>query len=453
MKLLFLTPYFPPEIGAPQTRIYELATRLVRMGNEVSVLTTFPNYPTGVVPLRWRGRFYCEEVQEGIRVHRIWTYAVPNQGFLKRILSQLSFALFAALGGFLVPKCQAIIVESPPLFDGLAGLFLSWKMRAPYLFTVADLWPESAVQMGVLKNPLLIWLSRKLEQFLYRRAGKVLAITAGIQKKIICNGIQPSKVVLFRNAVDPQFFCPNASGPETRQQIGIAMDDFMVLYAGTLGIAHDLGVILESALKFQTEGKMHVRFVLAGDGAEKKSLQKVANDLRLTNVTFLDSLPKSKMPSLLNAADCVVVSLRGLEIFRGAIPTKLLEAMSCAKPIILSAAGEAEDVVREAKAGFCVTPGDPLGLYGALLQIIQEPRSGVLMGLKGREYVMAHFSRDEQAQQLLHHLRAVAETPVRESVSSALAHSAPSASSVIEGPPIPCIASPNHRPFRSNNLE
>lgn len=400
MKVLFLTPYFPPELGAPQSRIYELAVRLVKMGHKVSVLTTFPNYPSGVVPKEWRGLFFWEGIDQGIHVYRIWSYAVPNKGFFKRILGQLSFAFFASCAAPLLPGYEAIIVESPPLFDGLAGLVLGWLKRAPYLFTVSDLWPESAIQMGMLKNPVLIWLSKQLEMLLYRRAAVVLAVTEGIRKAIISEGINSHKVVLFRSAVDSQFFLPEMDGAETRRTLGIVPQDFLVLYAGTLGMAHNLSVILEAAALFQGEGNKRIRFVLAGDGAEKEMLKKKAHVLRLNNLKFLDPIPKARMPFLLNAADCVVVSVRDLEIFRGALPTKLFEAMSCAKPVALAVAGEAEEVVRNAGAGYCVTPDDPVGIHNAVLGIAQDPEKAANMGKNGRECVIQHFSRDRRAQEL-----------------------------------------------------
>jgi colanic acid biosynthesis glycosyl transferase WcaI len=291
-------------------------------------------------------------------------------------------------------------VESPPLFDGLAGLVLSWLKRASYLFTVSDLWPESAVQMGILKSPVLIWFSKQLEMLFYRRAALVLAVTDGIRKAIISAGIYPYKVVLFRAAVDTAFFTPSMDATETRRTLGIARQDFLVLYAGTLGMAHNLSVILEAAALFQAEGNDRIRFVLAGDGAEKEMLENKARVLGLSNLKFLDPVPKARMPLLSNAADCVVVSVRDLEIFRGALPTKLFEAMSCAKPVVLAVAGEAEEVVRQSGAGYCVRPGDPVGIHDAIRDLAQDPEKAENMGMNGRECVVQQFSRDRRAQEL-----------------------------------------------------
>src|SRR5215472_6057124 len=145
MRVLFITPYFPPEVGAAQTRVYELALRLQRSGgNKIQILTTFPNYPSGVVPEKWRGKWFWKGVDNGMTVYRIWSFATPNRGFFPRLLGQLSFALLATGAALLLPRCDAMIIESPPLFDGVIGVVAGGLKGIPYLFTVADLWPEAA---------------------------------------------------------------------------------------------------------------------------------------------------------------------------------------------------------------------------------------------------------------------------------------------------------------------
>jgi glycosyltransferase involved in cell wall biosynthesis len=302
-------------------------------------------------------------------------------------------------------------VESPPLFDGLAALCLSWLKRAPFLFTVSDLWPESAIQMGVLRNAFLIRLSKELEKTIYRHARLVLAVTQGIHKAIISEGNDSSRIVLFRAAVDCQFFRPGIDGTAMRQALGISPNELLVLYAGTLGMAHNLSVVLEVAHRCQQQGSNNIRFVLAGDGAEKHMLRRKAIALDLKNLSFIDPVPKKNMPALLNAADCVLVSLRDLPIFRGALPTKLLEAMSCSKPVIAAVGGEAEEIVRRSASGFCVGPGDAAAIYHAILKIARDPENAARMGLNGRECVLQEFSRDRRARELNDHLLGLGNGP------------------------------------------
>jgi glycosyltransferase involved in cell wall biosynthesis len=405
VRVLFITPYFPPEIGAPQTRIYEQALRLQNKGHTVSVLTTFPNYPTGIVPKEWKHRLFWKGSEQGLGVYRFWTYTTPNSGFLRRILSQLSFGLLAGIAALRLPPTDVIIVESPPLFDGIAANVVSWVKQAPYVFHISDLWPETAIQLRVLKNPFLIWLSKRMEVLFYRRAARVVAVTDGIHRSI-AEVVGPEKVVMLPNAVDTDFFQPSVDG-DLRKTLGICEEKFLVLYAGTLGLGQQLDVTLEAAALFQSESS-NVHFVFAGDGAEKGALQSKAINMRLSNVSFVAPYPKTCMPQLLQAADCVLVSLRDAPIFHAALPTKLFEAMACGRPVALAAAGEAEVLVRESAAGCCATPGDSQSIHDAILKVQLDPAEAELMGRRGRQYMLDNFSRDQRVEELLMLLRRVA---------------------------------------------
>jgi len=424
MRILFVTPYFPPELGAPQTRIYEQAVRLRRKGHAVSILTTFPNYPTGVVPKEWKGRLWWHGNDAGVDIYRFWTYATANSGFYKRVLSQLSFALLACLAGLWLPATDAIVVESPPLFDGIAAVFLGIAKRAPFVFYVSDLWPETAVQLGVLNNRLLIGIAKRLELLFYRRAALVIAVTAGIHRSI-AEEIDPARVVMLRNAVDTDFFTPASDRTKLKETLELPPGRFLVLYAGTLGLAQQLSTILECAGELQKRGD-DVHFVFAGDGAEKERLLQKATEMRLGNVRFLPPSPKAAMPGLLNSADCILVSLKDAPIFSAALPTKLFEAMACGRPVVLAAAGEAEAVVRDAVAGYCARPGDAASIREAILQAHQHREGREEMGRRGRQYMVANFSRERQVEELLAVLGRVApeavsgrETPASRATSEA----------------------------------
>ena len=400
MRILFLTAYFPPEIGAAQTRTHELAARLVKMGHTVHVLTTFPNYPSGVVPPEWRGHFLWQGADSGIKLHRVWSYATPNRGFLKRILGHFSFAFFACVVAPFLPAVDVVIVESHPLFNGIAGAFISLIKRARNVLNVSDLWPQSAIEMGVLKNRTVIRIAEAVEMFSYRRASLILAMAKGIRKAIIEEGIEASKVKLFLNAVDYDLFRPDGEGLEVRRKIEVADDEFVVLYAGTIGLAHGLQTILDTAALCLKVGQSRIRFVLAGDGAERAQLQAEASRRQLTNVLFISSVPKRDLPSLLNAADAILVCLRNLKIFEGVVPTKILEGMSCAKPILGAVAGEAARLVRSANAGVCVGPENPQGMCNAIISLIADPAECVEMGRRGRQFIQLNFCRKRRAAQL-----------------------------------------------------
>lgn len=411
LRVLFLTPYYPPEVGAAQTRTQDFALRLSRSGYDVSVLTTFPNYPSGIVPMEWRGKFFWKGTDDDARIYRVWSYTSPGGRFWIRLLNNLTFAFFATLIGMRLSKPDVIVVESHPLFNGVAAIVLSALKRAPYVLNVSDLWPESAIQVGALKNPVLIWLAENLEQLAYRRSAIILAMSRGIWNKIQRDGVSDSKLHLFRNAVDCDIFRPGLGGLTMRAQLGIAQDAFVVLYAGTFGFFNDIQVILEMAARFEHENNRRVRFLFVGDGNEKRRLQDFVAQENLTNVCLVRPMPKTAMPTLLAASDCVVIARKNHDT--GTLPRKLFEAMASAKPVVLAASGEAQDELRMAGAGICVPPEDSASLHDAVLQLLTNPERANDMGRKGRQYAELHFSHSKRVIELSDHLQSLLCPPNR----------------------------------------
>lgn len=396
--LLFITPYFPPEKAAPAVRISETAKLLARRGYQVTVLTTVPNYPTGVVPPEYRGHLIQREVLEGVCVIRVWSYTTPNTGFLRRIVAQLSFGCLAPiLGNKAVGHPDVIIVESPPLFDAIAARLLAWYKRCPFIFLVSDLWPAAAVQLGMLRNRLLIRLAEWLEWSTYQRASSVWAVTEGIRRSLLQRGLSPEHVFLLTNGVDAMKFRPM---PQAQARAELGWDNrFIVLYAGTHGLSQGLETVLTAAeyLKDHTD----IRIVLVGDGAVKADLVIQARERDLKNVTFLDPHPHKHMPLLLASADICLVPLKRVPLFEGALPSKMYEAMACARPIVLGVEGEARRMVeQEAGAALAVEPENAEALVSAILYLRKYPEEAEALGRRGRTFVEKHFDREQLTTEL-----------------------------------------------------
>ena len=387
--ILFVSRYYSPEKAAAAVCVSETAKRLVQLGHEVTVLTTFPNYPTGIVALEYQGRMREEETIDGVRVVRVWSYLTANKGFLKRIVAQLAFGCLAPfLAGKKVGNPDVIIVGSPPLFNVIAARYLAWRKCVPLVFWVADLWPESAVQLGALRNQLLIKLSEWLEWSTYQRSGIVWAVTQGMYDTLIRRGLSPERVFLLTNGVDTDKFRPL---PQAAARAELGWDDrFTILYAGTHGLTHGLTTLLDTAERLQE--RKDIRFVFAGDGAEKAHLITDAERRGLKNVTFLDPLPHDRMPQLLAAADVCVAHTRKLKVFEGMLPIKMYEAMSCGRPMLLALNGEAR-VLAEQEAGgaIYVEPENPEALANAVIHLYEHPKIAKLLGLRGREYVTKNY--------------------------------------------------------------
>jgi glycosyltransferase involved in cell wall biosynthesis len=405
LRVAFLTHYFPPEIGAPQARIFELARRLSRGGDDVTVLTGFPNYPTGVVHEGYRGRFAMEENMDGVRVIRRWIFATPNAGFAKRILNHLSFALSSLTAWRALGPVDVLIVESPPLFTGLAALALSRLKRAPFIFNVSDVWPQSAVELGMLRQPTAIRIAEALEWHLYERAARVTVPTAGILEGLVARGLPRRKVFHLTNGVDVDIYQPGARDSALAESLGSefgASGRKLFVYAGTHGLAQGLDVILEAA---RATRNPEVLYVLVGEGADKDALMRKAREQRIDNVVFLPNQPKASMPGLLNLAYAALITLKPLDVFRSALPTKMFEAMAAGRPIIASVSGEAADVVLAAGCGLVTEPGDPVAFRNAVEALASDPDRAREMGLRGREHAVEHFDRRAIVAQLRELLR------------------------------------------------
>lgn len=400
--ILFISPYYPPEKGAAAVCVSENAKRLAKRGHQVTVLTTVPNYPTGIVPPEYRGRLIQEEMLDGVRVVRVWSYTSPNKGFLRRILAQFSFGLLAPLlGGKAIGRPDMIIVQSPPLFDAIAARLLAWRKHCPFIFMVSDLWPESAVQLGALRNRVLIRLAEWLEWSTYQRASLVWAVTEGIRNTLLQRGLPEERILLLTNGVDTDRFRPL---PKAQARAELGWDDrFTVLYAGNHGLAYSMTTILDAADLMRNYLDIHI--VLVGDGVKKSELMIEAERRDLKNVTFLNALSHDCMPLLLAAADVCVIPLRKLPLLEGSIPVKMFEMMACARPFILGAEGIARRIAeQEAGATLYAEPENPAALVAAIRSLREHPEQAELLGQRGRAYVKARFDYDQLVAELDEHI-------------------------------------------------
>jgi len=287
MRFLFITQYFSPEIGAAQVRLASVIRELVRLGHQVEVITALPNYPTGRIFEGYRGKLWLEEDWEGVRVVRTWLYPALGTG-PKRLLNYFSFML-SALGGLLrVQKPDYIFVESPPLFLSLTAYLASRRFGVPFIFNVADLWPDSVRQLGLMKEGLLLRLAEGLERWSYHQAHFITAVTEGIQKVLLEEKKVPAhKVLYLPNGVDTELFKPTAPDLALARELELEGKK-VVLYAGNHGYAHGLEVALQAA-RLLTDPR--VVLVLIGDGSEKARLKQMAQEMQLSNVRFLDPQP------------------------------------------------------------------------------------------------------------------------------------------------------------------
>ena len=387
MRVTFLTHYYPPEVGAPQARIGALAAGLAAAGDEVTVHTGYPNYPDGRIQPPYRNRPRSEELLDGVRVIRSAVYASPNAGFGGRLANHLSFSASALAIAPTSGPADVVVVESPPLFLAGAGIAYAKLKRAGLVVNVADLWPNSAIELGAIRSPTAIRAARAVERAAYRASAAIACPTEGIASVLAGRPESAGKEVLLRPAVDLDRFDP---APPSLADEG----PLRVLYAGTVGMAHGLGTLLDAAQRLDDgERSTAVEVTIAGDGAEAPALRERLAGSGPANVRMVGARPREEVPALYADADVAVVLLRDRPIFEDALPTKMLEAMAAGRPLVLSAAGEAARLLEAEGAGIVVPPESPSELAGALERLGADPALRHRLGAAGRAAVERDFGR------------------------------------------------------------
>ena len=400
MRIGILTQYYPPEIGAPQARLSHLAGEFVRHGHEVVVLTAMPNYPRGQVYPGYGG-FLRRETRDGVSVIRTWIYPTQSVGLVKRLLNYFSFVLSSlCAGAFSLGKLDYLITESPPLFLGISGYLLALRTKARWIFNVSDLWPESAVRLGVLRDGASLRAAQALEAFCYRKAWLVTGQSREILEDI-GRRFPSAATYHLSNGVDTAMFRPDrrSAGARGRLLDGGNEGACLAVYAGLHGIAQGLDQILDAAALLRNGS---VRIVLVGDGPEKERLVRQSQAMGLSNLRFLDPVAREAMPEMMASADVAIVPLK--IHLPGAVPSKLYEAMGSGAAVVLVAEGEAANVVRESSSGLVVPLGDARGLADALEKLARDSELRGSMAEAGRATAVKTFDRKTIADRFIGHL-------------------------------------------------
>ena len=310
-----------------------MARRWVGQGHEVTVVTGFPNYPSGVVPENYRRRWLMRERLDGILVLRTWLVTRPNAAAFSRLLNYVTFCISAAITGCFTPRQDVVVATSPPLFVGLSGWAVSRVRGLPFVLDVRDLWPESfAVLGGFTPQSRLVRSVGYLARFLYRSAATVVVVSPAFSVALVNDWRVPAeKIVVIENGVETDMFRPMPADEEVREAAGIK-DEFVIGYFGTIGIAHGLGTLLTVAERLR-DTRPNIVFMLAGGGAESAHVVAQIRGRRLTNIRVLGIQSRDRMPQLISACEVSIVLLRKSDVFKTVIPTKLLEAMACGRPV------------------------------------------------------------------------------------------------------------------------
>lgn len=416
MHILFLSDNFPPEGNAPATRLHEHASRWVRAGHEITVITCAPNFPEGKLFPGYRNAWRQVEFLDGIRVVRVKTFITANEGFLKRTLDYLSFMLMATVMSLFERRPDVVVATSPQFFCAVAGWIVSVLKWRPFVFELRDLWPASIMAVGAMRKSFAIRILEAIELFLYRRAAAVVSVTESFREDLVARGIGRDKVQVVINGVDLSRYEPRPRDQDLAREFGLE-GRFVAGYLGTHGLAHALPKVLEAAERLRERDD--IAFIFAGSGAERGRVERIVAERQLTNVKLIPRQPKEQMPALWSLCDVCVVPLRNSPVFATVIPSKIFEAMGMGVPILMSLPrGEATDIIERTGSGICVEPEDPEALSNALIALADNPRLVEQLRHHARS-AAPNYSRDHLAERMLNVLASIADTNASRSDATA----------------------------------
>src|SRR5271169_1739133 len=418
MKILYVSQYFPPEMGAPAARAAELSRHWASAGHDVTVLTGFPNHPAGVVPPECRDKFrhlVVREQTDGVNVVRTWLLPFPNRKAYERMLNYSSFCVSAAITGLFLSRPDVVIATSPQLLVGLSGWWLARWKRVPFVFEVRDLWPESLTAVGMGDSGSLLHRAlAKIAGFLYRHSDHVVVVTSAFKDYLVEHWRVPrEKISVIENGVETKLFAPEpfTGGTATglRRELN-AEGRFVVSYIGTMGMAHGLETIIAAAAQLR-DANPEIVFLMLGEGSEKERIVALAHERGLTNLRFVDQQPREKIPGYICTSDGCLVLLKKTDLFKTVIHTKMLEFMSCGRPVILGVDGQARKILEEAHGGLVVEPENSDALVKAILLLQANRDLARALGQNGREYIVDKFSRRQSAERYIRVLEQLLRLP------------------------------------------
>ena len=391
MRILLVTIQFPPDTNTTGQLMLRLCGGLVRLGHEVTVLTSFPHYENFRVWDEYRGKVFQRSREHGMEIMRLLTYAPGKKSMRNRLLNYVTFNTSAiAAGLFSCRQWDLVLCPNGSFFTGLTGWLLGKKNQRPFVYNVQDLYPEVPIRAGQLRNRYAIQCLRAIEKFMYQKAAHITVISSALRDALLSKGVPAEKISIIPNFVDTEFIRPLPKANKFAQQNGLS-DKFVVLSAGNLGYVYDFDTMLDAA-KMLCAHK-DILFLVVGNGVRKTALEKKVQELKVDNVRFMPFQPYDDLPWLRASSD-VQVSLYGNGAATESFPSKLYEIMASGRPLLASAdaGSQIEQLVHSAECGLCVSPGDAKNLAASILKLYEDPSRGEAMGKRGRQYAQKNHS-------------------------------------------------------------
>ncbi|WKZ41726.1 MAG: glycosyltransferase family 4 protein [Anaerolineales bacterium] len=397
MKILLINQVFvsPEEPG--HTRHFEMGQFLKTRGHELVIVASDLNYQTGQRTVDRRG-LYAEQNFDGVRVLRSYIYPAIHRSYFWRVIAFFSFMFSSIWTALRVKDLDLVMGTTPPIFQAVSAWVVAALRHKPFLLEVRDLWPEFGISMGVLKNPVIIALSRWLEMFLYRRATHILVNSPAYRDYMLAKGVPENKVTYIPYGTDVDMFNPSIDGSSIRRELKVE-DKFVVLYAGALGQANDIDTLLRAAERLKKEES--ISFVLFGDGKERTHLENEAQRMDLHNVIFAGTRPKKDMPRIVASADACLAILQDIPAFRTTYPNKVFDYMAAGRASVIVIDGITRELIETSRGGVYVKPADDAMLAQKILELSQNPARVKERGANAREYLVRNLDRRDKLNETL----------------------------------------------------
>lgn len=407
MHILLIHQFFLGENDSGGSRFNQFVKYWEEQGHTVTVLAGTVNYSTGKKDEKYNGKIITEEnPTKTTRILRCYVSDSYNKSFIGRFFGYFSFNLSSTLALFKVKKPDIILVTSPPLFVGITGIIGKIIKRKPLIFEVRDLWPESAIDTGVLTSKPIIKIAYLVEKFSYKAADKINVLTPAFKEKLITKkNINPKNIIYVPNGADTDIFKPDDSVTWVREKYNL-QNKFIITYMGAHGLANNLISLLEVAKEIKNRDE-EVHFMLIGDGMKKPELIKYAELNNLSNVTFVEAQPKNVMPDFCNSSDLCTAVLQDIDTFKTVYPNKVFDYMSCKKPILLGIDGVARSLIEDNEAGVYVNPNETANFVKAILELKNNQSKLEKMGNNGYEFVLENFERRNLAKKYTNYMKEI----------------------------------------------
>lgn len=371
MHILFISDNFYPEMNAPAARLYEHAKIWVNLGSQVTIITCAPNFPDGKLLNGYKNKLWQEEIIDGIRVIRVWTFITKNTGIFLRTIDFLSFMVSSLIASFFIKKIDIVIGTSPQFFTACSARFASLFRKVPWIFELRDIWPKSIKAVQAIKQPLIIKMLEIIELALYKDASKIISVTHSFKQDLITRGIPEEKIKVITNGVDLSQFRPIKKNNKILSDLNLKSDDIIFGYIGTHGMAHSLETVIKAAAICEKKYK-NIKFLLIGNGAKKEVLKKIAKKDKVKNIIFIDSKSRDEIHQYWSLLDFSIVHLKKNDIFKEVIPSKIFESMAMGIPIIHGVEGESSNLIKNHKVGLTFEPQNHEDLYQKIQKIISN---------------------------------------------------------------------------------